>query len=83
MLPQHQVYGVSATRFPASFWINVGVTMLILVGPAVEDSSGGGVRWAFAQRLTLFVAVTVYAWFAILVLERMRKRRSAPRVRAT
>jgi hypothetical protein len=78
-----KVYGVAATRFPASFWVNVGVTMLILVGPAVEDSSGGGVRWAFAQRLSLFVAVTVYAWFAILVLERLRNRGSARRVPAT
>ncbi|GAB1595633.1 hypothetical protein PAGU2638_13120 [Lysobacter sp. PAGU 2638] len=78
-----KLYRVATTRFPASFWINVGVTMLILVGPAVEDSAGGGVRWAFAQRLTLFFAVTAYAWFAILVLEGLRTRRSARRLRTT
>lgn len=72
-----KLYGVLATRFPPSFWVNVAVTMLILVGPAVEDSNGGDVYGAFAQRFILFVAVTVYAWFAILVLERLRARRSA------
>jgi hypothetical protein len=71
-----KLYGVLATRFPPSFWVNVAVTMLILVGPAVEDSQGGDVYGAFAQRFLLFVAVTIYAWFAILVLERLRARRS-------
>jgi hypothetical protein len=71
-----KLYGVLATRFPPSFWVNVAVTMLILVGPGVEDSNGGDVYGAFAQRFILFVAVTVYAWFAILVLERLRARRS-------
>jgi len=72
-----KLYGVSATRFPPSFWVNVGATMLILIGPAVQDSTSGDVRSAFAQRFVLFVAVTVYAWFAILALERLRERRSA------
>ncbi|MGY3265762.1 DUF2955 domain-containing protein [Lysobacter sp. HA35] len=75
-----RLYRVAATQFPASFWINVGVTMLILVGPAVSDSSGGGVRAAFVQRLALFLAVTVYAWGAIVVLERLRGARTARRV---
>ena len=76
-----KLYGVLATRFPPSFWVNVAVTMLILVGPAVEDSNGGDVYGAFAQRFILFVAVTVYAWCAILVLERWRSRRSTRAVR--
>lgn len=77
-----KLYGVFATRFPPSFWLNVGATMLILVGPAVEDASGGDVRTAFVQRFTLFAAITLYAWFAILLLERLRAGRSARRVRA-
>jgi hypothetical protein len=41
----------------------VAVTMLILLGPAVEDSaSGKDVYAAFAVRMGLFVAVTLYAW---------------------
>jgi hypothetical protein len=78
-----KLYGVIATRFPASFWVNVAVTMLILIGPAVEDSAGGDVSVAFAQRFFLFVAVTVYAWFAILALEWLRARRSTRSVRVT
>jgi hypothetical protein len=77
------LYRVLPTRFPPSFWLNVGVTMLILIGPAVEDSSGGDVRVAFVQRFSLFAAITVYAWVAILVLERLRAIRSARRVGAT
>jgi hypothetical protein len=71
-----KIYGLIATRFPASFWINVVVTMLILLGPAVQDSnSGNDVYKAFAVRMALFVAVTVYAWAAIVALEYIRKRR--------
>ena len=71
-----KIYGLIATRFPASFWINVVVTMLILLGPAVQDSnSGKDVYKAFAVRMALFVAVTVYAWAAIVALEYIRKRR--------
>jgi hypothetical protein len=37
--------------------------MLILLGPAFEDSaSGKDVYAAFAVRMGLFVAVTLYAW---------------------
>jgi hypothetical protein len=77
-----KLYGVSATRYPPSFWVNVGATMLILIGPAVEDSTGGDVRTAFVERFVLFVAVTVYAWFAIVVLERLRAGHAARRLRA-
>jgi Protein of unknown function (DUF2955) len=65
--------GVIATRFASSFWINVVVTMLILLGPAVQDSVvGNDVYRGFAVRFSLFVAVTLYAWVAIVALERMR-----------
>jgi hypothetical protein len=68
--------GVIATRFAPSFWINVVVTMLILLGPAVQDSAAGNdVYRGFAVRFSLFVAVTLYAWVAIVALERMRAGR--------
>ncbi|AXK73643.1 DUF2955 domain-containing protein [Lysobacter sp. TY2-98] len=70
-----RMYGVARSRQPPSFWLNVGTTMLILIGPAVEDSSGGDVYTAFVQRFVLFVLVTLYAWGAILVLEWLRARR--------
>lgn len=64
------------SRFPASFWQNVAVTVLILLGPAVEDSANGkDVYQGFAVRFALFVAVTLYAWLAIYLLEFLRARR--------
>lgn len=71
-----KLYRLIATRYPASFWINAVITMLILLGPAVQDSgSGKDVYKAFAMRMTLFVAVTLYAWAAVRVLEYLRSRR--------
>jgi len=71
-----KLYRVIPSRFPASFWQNTAVTMLILLGPAVQDSANGkDVYVAFAVRMALFVAVTLYAWLAIYVLERLRARR--------
>jgi hypothetical protein len=71
-----KVYRVIPTRHPASFWLNVAVTMLILLGPAVEDSANGkDVYAAFAVRMGLFIAVTLYAWTAIALLERLRSWR--------
>ena len=56
--------------------MNTVVTMLILLGSAVQDSNGGkDVYKAFAVRMTLFVVVTLYAWIAVIVLERLRVRR--------
>jgi hypothetical protein len=71
-----KLYRLIPTRFPASFWLNVATTMLILLGPAVEDSANGkDVYTAFAVRMGLFVAVTLYAWLAVYVLEYLRTRR--------
>jgi hypothetical protein len=68
-------YQLIPSRYPASFWQNVAVTMLILLGPAVEDSANGkDVYAAFAVRMSLFVAVTLYAWLAVYVLEQLRNR---------
>ena len=70
-----KLYRLIASRFPPSFWQNVIVTMLILLGPAVQDSaSGKDVYKAFAVRMGLFIAVTLYAWLAIRVLEELRTR---------
>ena len=51
------------------------VTVLILLGPAVADSATGkDVYKAFFVRISLFFAVTLYAWLAIVLLEWWRKR---------
>jgi hypothetical protein len=71
-----KIFGLIRSRFPASFWTNTAVTMLILLGPAVEDSANGkDVYAAFLSRMSLFVLVTFYAWAAVALLERLRLKR--------
>jgi len=75
MLIAAKLYGVMRSRHPASYWVNTGVTLLILLGPAVEDSANGkDVYAAFFTRMALFVGVTIYAWGAIVFLEHLRER---------
>jgi hypothetical protein len=68
-----RLFGVKASPWPPSFWSNALVTMLILLGAAIEDSvNGEDVLRASAVRVTLFVAVALYAWSMVWVLERWR-----------
>ena len=68
-----KIYQVIPSRIPASFWIDVMVTMLILLGAAVQDSADGqDVYQAFAMRMSFFILLALYAWLAIAVLERVR-----------
>jgi hypothetical protein len=70
-----KIYQLIKSRYPASYWLNVGITMLILLGPAVEDSdSGKDVYAAFLVRMGLFLAVTLYAWLAVYGLDYLRNR---------
>ena len=74
-----RIYGMSKSRFTMSFWLNVAVTMLILLGSAVSDSAEGkDVYEAFAVRMGLFVGVTLYAWVAIVLIERWRANSVEP-----
>ncbi len=70
-------YRVFPTRYAPTFWSNVVVTALILLGSAVQDTqTGNDVYKAFAVRMSLFMAVTLYAWFAIDLLEQWRTRQA-------
>ena len=72
-----RLFGVKATALPPSFWSNALVTMLILLGPAIEDSANGmDVFKASATRICLFVGVALYAWGTVWGLERWRASRS-------
>ena len=74
-----RLFGVKATSLLPSFWSNALVTMLILLGPAIEDSaSGKDVFSASAIRVGLFVGVALYAWATVWALERWRASRSEP-----
>ncbi len=71
-----KIYQLIPTRFPVSFWLNVVMTLFIILGPAVEDSANGkDVYAAFFIRMGLFIAVTLYAWLAVYLLEYLRTRR--------
>jgi hypothetical protein len=68
-----KLFGVRRTSFPPSFWSNALVTMLILLGPGIEDAAvGKDVYSASATRVALFIAVSLYAWATVWVLERWR-----------
>ena len=72
-----KLYGVRRTSFPPSFWVNALITMLILLGPGIEDAAvGKDVYSASAIRVALFVAVALYAWATVWALERWRASRS-------
>jgi len=72
-----RLFRLKATAQPPSFWVNALVTMLILLGPAIEDSAGGkDVLSASLVRVALFVAVALYAWATVWVLEHWRASRS-------
>lgn len=78
-----RLYRVKASAYPPSYWMNALLTLLIFLGPAVEDSAiGKDVFSAAAIRLSLFVAVALYAWVAIYILEAIRLKSSARRVSA-
>jgi hypothetical protein len=73
-----KAYGIIATRRSGMFWPDVLITLLILLGPAIEDSANGkDVYQAFAVRLSLFVAVALYASAAMAALEWLRGRRGS------
>jgi hypothetical protein len=72
-----KLFGASATSLPPAFWSDALVNMLILLGPAIEDSANGkDVYQASAIRVGLFVVVALYAWATLWVLERWRASRS-------
>lgn len=73
-----KLYGITKSRFKAPFWINTVITLFILLGPAVQDSANGkDVKTAFLVRISLFIAVTLYAITAISVFEYLRTRRNS------
>ncbi len=70
------IYRIRVTRFPPAFWSSALTTMLILLGPAIEDSANGeGVVGTSLGRIALFVGVSLYAWAMVWILERWRTPR--------
>ena len=78
-----RLFGVKPSSRPPSFWLNALMTMLILLGPAIEDSATGkDVPKASAIRVTVMVGLALYAWATVWVLERWRAGRARARTRS-
>jgi len=72
-----RLFRIKPTSEPPSFWLNVLITMLILLGPGIEDAAvGKDVYSASAVRVLLYVGVALYAWATVWALERWRASRS-------
>ena len=76
LLLARKLYALSPTRLPPGFWLNSLTTMILLLGQSVQDSaSGKDVYTAFAVRMALFTAVTLYACAAVYLIDHRRQRR--------
>ncbi len=74
-----KLYVQGETRFSQQFWIDTGVTLLILLGPAVADSVVGKDPYqAFLFRFGMFLLVALYAWAAMATLNRLGWFRAQP-----
>ncbi|BCF99835.1 hypothetical protein PPGU19_044040 [Paraburkholderia sp. PGU19] len=71
LLVGRKLYRISPTRYSPGFWLNSLVTMIILLGQSVQDSvAGKDVYSAFAVRMGLFLAVTLYACLMLQLFDR-------------
>jgi len=70
-----KLYGLKASRLSPGFWLNTLITLIILLGQSVQDSQAGkDVYTAFAVRMSLFIAVTLYACLMVHLLEQRRTK---------
>lgn len=75
-----RMYQAVPNRQGPAYWLSCLMTMLILLGQSVQDSAGGqDVYRAFAVRMALFVAVSVYASAMLIWIDRLRLRRGVLR----
>ncbi|HEY6609863.1 MAG TPA: DUF2955 domain-containing protein [Pseudomonas sp.] len=76
LLVARKLYGLRPTRQSPGFWLNSLVTMIILLGLSVQDSANGDdVYSAFAVRMGLFIAISLYACLMVYLLDQRRLRR--------
>ncbi|WP_027907462.1 DUF2955 domain-containing protein [Pseudomonas taiwanensis] len=70
-----RLYQAVMTQQTPAFWISCLTTFLILLGQSVQDSAAGqDVYRAFAVRMALFVAVSLYASAMLIWIDRRRAR---------
>lgn len=70
-----KLFALSATQQSPAFWLNSFITLIILLGQSVQDSANGkDVIQAFAVRMSLFIAVTLYACLMVQWLDHRASR---------
>ncbi|AXM97850.1 DUF2955 domain-containing protein [Pseudomonas plecoglossicida] len=70
-----RLYRVVSPRHSPGYWVSCLTTMLILLGQSVQDSANGqDVYGAFAVRMALFLAVSLYASAMLTWIDRRRVR---------
>lgn len=70
-----RLYRSVDTKQSPAYWVSCLTTLLILLGQSVQDSAGGqDVYKAFAVRMALFVAVSLYASAMLIWIDRRRVR---------
>ncbi|WP_449429881.1 DUF2955 domain-containing protein [Pseudomonas putida] len=68
-----RLYRAAATQHSPAYWVSCLTTMLILLGQSVQDSAAGqDVYRAFAVRMALFLAVSLYASAMLIWIDRRR-----------
>ncbi|NUT77415.1 DUF2955 domain-containing protein [Pseudomonas sp. C1C7] len=73
LLLARKLYGLSPGRVSPGFWLNTLITLIILLGQSVQDSAAGkDVQTAFAVRMALFIAVTLYACLMVHLLDQRK-----------
>lgn len=78
LLLARPMFGLVPSRFRYDHWQNALVTMLVILGPAVGDSAGGDdVGTEALVRLIIFMALSLYAAFAVHALDGWYLRRAA------
>jgi Protein of unknown function (DUF2955) len=79
-----KLYGLDPSRRSTGFWLSTLSTLIILLGQSVQDSiAGKDVYSAFAVRMGLFIAVTLYACGVVYVIDNQRVRRQRRTIRAS
>jgi hypothetical protein len=70
---------LSPTPYPPGLWLNTLVTLIILLGQSAQDSVvGKDVYTAFAVRMGLFIAVSLYASLVLQLLDQPRRMPRQP-----
>lgn len=70
LLLARRLYRLVGNSLSPGFWLNSGVTLIILLGQSVQDSAAGkDVYSAFAMRMGLFLLVTLYACAAVYLID--------------